>query len=581
VNGLEPLPEAMVESLAAAEGLPGDSSAQQGVEALQTHISHLFLTRERVYKLRKAVELSFLSFASRRARNADCLREVELNRRLAPEVYLGVAPILPRAGGGWQLGEPGEGLCDESGEPIATGGRAAEHCVVMRRLPDGRDALSMLEADRLEPHHIEVLAQRLVRFHREVHLGTPAPWSPDEWLARIEAPVETTFALAREAGEGVLDPGLLEAARGAMHAWVEAHRERLLRRREAGRAVDGHGDLHLAHVWYPDDTAPVVIDCIEFDPELRRIDVAAELAFFVMDAAYRGREDLGELLLARYAQASDDYDLYGVVDYHILHRALVRASVAAVASGETEVDSAQREAAALSAARHLEMVNERLERASRSLIVLTTGLSGTGKSTVATEAARLLGGVSIASDRVRKHQAGLRVSARAAAAPGEGLYTQDRTRAVYAGLLERADPVLRSGRPVVLDATYSLANQRDAVRGYAGGLGVPVLLLEVRCDEAVTLRRLEARLEDSERISDAGPGIYRSQKERYEPPDEWPEERRIVVDTGLEGWRGALQKVLREAEGESLGGLLESGRPRSEGAAGGPVHAPRGASRVR
>jgi aminoglycoside phosphotransferase family enzyme/predicted kinase len=550
MNGLEPLPQAMVESLAVAEGLPGDGSAEEGVEALQTHISHLFLTRERVYKLRKAVELSFLSFATRSERNVDCLREVELNRRLASEVYLGVAPVLPRAGGGWQLGEPGEALCDEGGEPVAAGGHAAEHCVVMRRLPEGRDALSMLEAGTLEPRHIEALAERLVRFHREVHLGTPAPWSPEEWLARIEAPVETTFALAREAGEGVLDVRRLEAARSAMHVWVEANRERLLRRRAAGRAVDGHGDLHLAHVWYPDDTAPVVIDCIEFDPELRRIDVAAELAFFVMDAAYRGREDLGELLLARYAEASDDYDLYGVVDYHILHRALVRASVAAVASGETEVESAQREAAARSAVRHLEMVSERLERPSRALIVLTTGLPGTGKSTVATEAARLLGDVSIASDRVRKHQAGLRASTRAAAAPGEGLYTRDRTRAVYAGLLERAEPVLRSGRPVVLDATYSLTGQRDAVRETAAGLGVPVLLLEVVCDEAVTLQRLEARLADPERISDAGPGIYRSQKERYEPPEEWPEERRIEVDTGLEGWRGALRKALRDVAGE-------------------------------
>jgi predicted kinase len=319
----------------------------------------------------------------------------------------------------------------------------------------------------------------------------------------------------------------------------------MLRRREAGRAVDGHGDLHLDHVWFPDDTGPpVIIDCIEFDAELRRIDVAAELAFFAMDAAYRGREDLGEHLLAHYAALSDDYELFGVVDYHILHRALVRASVAAVAAAESEIGDAQRSAALASARRHLDLVVGRLERPSRAVVLLTTGLPGSGKSTVASATARFLDGVVISSDRVRKHRAGLRATERADASPGKGLYTKEQTEAVYAGLLDRAEPVVASGRPVVLDATYSTAAQRAAVQARATRWQVPVLLMAVRCPETVTLERIEARSRDPERVSDAGPEVYRSQKARYEEPSDWPESERIDVDTSRGDWVAALEADL-------------------------------------
>lgn len=556
MSGVEALPEDLVASLqrpeALSTALAGGSppAAEEDVKLLQTHISHLFLTRDRVFKLRKAVRLPFLSFATREERNLDCLREVELNRRLAPDVYLGVAPVLRRETGGWMLGEPRETLSDEAGRPIGPDEPGAEHCVVMRRLPDGRDALSMLESGQLERRHVEALADRLVAFHRAADLGTPAPWSPEEWLARVERPVAETFTLARTKGGDVLESSTLDRAEDAMQRWLDDHRDAVVARRDAGRAVDGHGDLHLDHVWYPEEAGPpVVIDCIEFDAELRRIDVAGELAFFTMDAAYRGREDLGEHLLSSYASIADDYRLYDVVDYHVLHRALVRASVAAVACGEEEIDETQRARAAESARRHLEMVAERLDRPPRALIVSTTGLPGTGKSTVAAAAARALGGVVISSDRVRKHRAGLAPTERGDAEPETGLYTAEQTEAVYAGLLQRARPVLASGRPVVLDATYSRASQRAAVRAEAEAHGVAALLLDVRCAEATTLARIEARLRDPERVSDAGVEVYQRRKEAFESPSEWPPATRIPVDTARDDWPETLRAALERAAG--------------------------------
>jgi aminoglycoside phosphotransferase family enzyme/predicted kinase len=521
---------------------PHDASARAGVEVRQTHISHLFLTRDRVYKVRKAVDLPFLSFGERAARNADCEREISLNRRLAPDVYLGLAPILPDAANGFVVGPIGEKLATAPGahEP-------AEHCVVMRRLPTGRDALSLLEGGRLTGAQVDRLARLLARFHERVGLGRPSPWSDSTWLERIAAPTKASFQLARTAGGGLLDVRELEYLDVAMRRMRETGRDCFESRRAEGRAVDGHGDLHLDAVWFEtDDAEPVVIDCLEFDAELRRIDVAAELAFFAMDAAYRGRADLGERLLGRYAALTDDYALYGVVDYHILHRALVRAGVAALAATGPGIVERQRMAAADSARRHIAWMREWLERPTRTDVFLMTGLSGTGKSTVAAEVADMNGAVVVASDRVRKHLA------RKSRERPESLYSAAMTHNVYAGLLARAVPVLGSGRPVVLDATYALASHREAVRRACAAHGWRATLVDVRCDEATALDRIERRLADPDRISDADSDVHRAQRDHYQPADEWSVGESITVHTDRSDWRTSLRNDLERRSREDV-----------------------------
>lgn len=541
MTAVEALPEGLPEALGRPAAYPHDPSAQQGVEVRQTHISHLFLTRDRVYKLRKAVELSFLSFARLAERNADCLREVALNRRLAPDVYLGLAPVLADPDEGFVLGPVGESCVTPPGTS-----RPAEHCVVMRRLPADRNAKYLLEHGALRGEQVDRLAEVLARFHTRVRLGRPAPWSPEEWIERTAGPVTHSFSLARDAGRDVLDPALLDALEAALARRLECDRDRFVRRRDEGRAVEGHGDLHLDAVWFErDDTDPVAIDCLEFDAELRRIDAAAELAFFTMDAAYRGRADLGERLLRAYAVCADDYGLYDVVDYHILHRALVRGSVAAVATTEDEIDAGQRREAAESARRHIEWMRAWLAREDRAAVLLTCGLPGTGKSTVAAAAADAIGGVVIASDRVRKHLAGVPAESHPADAPGGALYSRQMNEAVYAGLLERARPVLASGRPVVLDATYSREADRHSVRALGAERGVPVRLLHVQCEESTTLARLRDRLDDPKRISDAGPEVYRAGREKFEPPLEWTDDESIRVETHLDAWQDTLRARLR------------------------------------
>lgn len=527
---IEPLPPELPAALEDASAYSEDPSAKAGVEALQTHISHVFLTGERVYKLRKAVRPGFLDFGTREVRNADCVREVALNRRLAPDVYLGLAPVWIEPSG-VQLGPLSEALA-----PVSPGTEVPEHCVVMRRLPEGRDALSLLARGRLESRHIDAIALSLARFHEEVRLGTPAPFSEREWLARVARRVEDAIPPL----EGGLD------LRAATRSFMAERAGRFEARRLAGRAVDAHGDLHLAHIWFEHEGAePIFIDCIEFSDDLRRIDAASEVAFLAMDLDYRGRRDLAERFLRRYARDSDDFDLYGVVDFFTSYRAAVRSLVAALAADESELPFDQRRAAAGSARRHLDLAARALQPRAPGRVVLTCGIVGTGKSSAAEVAADELAGVVVCSDRVRKHLFGVSPAEHSRSGVGEGIYTPESTERVYAGLLERAEPVIASGRVVILDATFSREEQRERARAFARARGIPYLIIETRCEESVSLERLARRERDGTDPSDAGPSFYRTSAARFEPVREVEGDEHLVLQTDRQDWRADLRAALR------------------------------------
>ena len=496
-----------------------DGAGPDTVQWIQTHISHVFLVGDRVYKLRKGVTLPFLDFGTRAERNADCVREVALNRRLAPDVYLGIVS-LHLENGSLEVGVPEDDALDPE----------REHAVLMRRLPEGRDALALLGEGRLAPRQLERVATRLARFHEEVGLGRPAPFSTEAWRERNVRPVLECVQPLDETQ--VLDPDRLARLEAIVHERVDALGPAFEARRLAGCAVDAHGDLHLDHVWFEtDDAAPLMVDCLEFDEALRRIDRASEVAFLAMDLAYRGRNDLAELFLSTYAAESDDYDLYCVVDYYAAYRALVRAKVAALASNQESVDPAQREAARDSALRHVDLAERLLGSRGEGALLLTCGTVGCGKSSVARARARSAGGVLLSSDRLRKRLAGLDVTDHGERDVDGGLYAPERREAVYEAMLERAERVVASGRVAILDASFTRRADRDRARAWAEERGVEARLVEIRCDPKIAHDRLVARERAGDDPSDAGPDFLATSIERFEAPDEWPAADREVVRT--------------------------------------------------
>lgn len=531
------LPERLVEDLAWSAAYPDDPTAGEGVETIQTHLSHLFLTPQRVVKLRKAVRLPFVDFSMRARRVADCHNEVALNRRLAPDVYLGVARVEERAGHfevreQW---EPELGHCHEL---------ECERVVVMRRLESGRDALSLLENGVLQASHLDAVAATLARFHARVGLGCPAPWTTDGWREHCLRPIQANLD---SLGETSLDDATVDAVRelcATTRERVDTMRDVLEVRRLEGRAVEGHGDVHLQHIWFERHAPePVLIDCVEFDPALRRIDSASEVAFLAMDLAYRGREELAAHFLRRYAAEVDDFGLFGVIDLYQSYRAAVRGKVAALAAVDPAVGPDQRKAARASAQRHVELALQMIQERPKGALVLVCGTVGVGKSTVAEALAERTGGAVISSDWTRKHMDGLCPDEHRAAETDRGIYSADKKDAVYSALLARSEAVVDSGRLAILDATFDRRVRRDRVRVWAAERGIDAALMRVDCDEALTRERLERRASKGTDASDAGPELLSVSRARFESPTEWPARDLYEVHTDCEADTRALDDL--------------------------------------
>ena len=531
--GIESLPDQLVDDLGAPEAYPDDPTASLGVETLQTHISHLFLTRARVVKLRKAVKLSFLDFSTRADRIADCHHEVALNRRLAPDVYLGVAPVQ-RVAGHFEVRERWESAPDSLAE-------LPESVVVMRRLETGRDALTLLQRGALLAHHMDVVAELLAGFHDRVGLGCPSPWEPDAWWEHCFRPAADTLATLQETQSSCVSGDAIEALWTATRDRFEELRPALEQRRREGRAVDGHGDVHLQHIWFEQGApGPVVIDCLEFDPRLRRVDVASEVAFLAMDLLYRGRSDLAARFLRKYATARDDFGLFRIVDAYQSYRAAVRGKVAAIATTDARIPQPQRTSAQESARRHLALATKLIRGHKTGTLVLVCGTVGVGKSTVAETLADRTGGVVVSSDRTRKRIEGIEATDHGDHAPDSGLYTPEKTDAVYRALLDRAEPVVASGRIAILDATFGRRVHRDQAQAWAARHKVNALLVEVRCPEDVVRERVGRRAERGSDPSDAGPEFVAISRSRFEAPTEWQSADRYETRTDREALEDSL-----------------------------------------
>lgn len=438
----------------------------------ETHSAVVCFVGDRAYKVKKPVDLGFLDFRQRDARRRVCHREVQLNRRLAPDVYLGVADVT---------GPDGE-LCD--------------HMVVMRRMPAER-RLSTLVRDGVDvDRDLWHLAHLLAAFHARAERGPAADEAAgaDATAARWARNTREMLSLG-----GVLDPDEVRAVDHLAQRYLTGRSPLFERRVAEGRACDGHGDLLAADVFCLPD-GPRVLDCLEFDTALRLGDGLADVAFLAMDLERLGRADLAERFLRAYREHADDAWPASLAHHHVAYRAQVRAKVAAIRATQGDAPSAAEAVHLLGLARrHLEAGAVRL--------VVVGGLPGTGKSTVADGVGDALGATVLRTDEVRKELADQAIDRPAAAAFGEGLYTAEHTAGTYGEVLRRAGVALGMGESVVLDASFTDDAWRDAARGLAAEAHADLTELRCRVDAEVAADRIRRRLAAGGGASDATPAI--------------------------------------------------------------------------
>lgn len=454
---------------------------------VETLISLIVFHGERAYKIKKPLQLDYLDFSTVEARERMCRREVELNRRLAPDVYLGVAEVR-----------------DPDGTPC-------EHVVVMRRMPDERRLSALVEAnDPGLDNALWDLARLLAAFHSRAERGPEV-----DALARagaVEARWADNFASMRPYAGSVFEPALLERAELLAHEFVDGRATLFEERIRGGHACDGHGDLQCADVFCLDD-GPRVLDCIEFEDSFRYGDVAEDVAFLLMDLERLGGARPALRFRRLYEEFAGEVFPPTLLHLYIAYRAQVRAKVAALRWDQDPSDDVRAEARGL-----LGLCLDHLEETSVRL-VLVGGLPGTGKSTLARGLAEALGCVLVRTDEVRD-----RLVPASGGAPelgyGEGPFAPAATDTVYRSVLEQARTALERGESCILDASWSSAAHRGLARELARLAGAETAELRCHVDAATASSRIRRRLAAGTDVSRATPAVAARMAVEADP---WPE----------------------------------------------------------
>lgn len=499
---------ALVRALSRPQAWPEPLPPEARVEVIETHISTVLLAGDGAIKLKKPLALGFLDFSTPALRRHFCTEELRINRRTAPALYRAVLPVtgtsaVPRLGGE---------------------GPVIDWVLWMRRFDNTQLYDRLARVGKLTAAHIDALAGVIADFHAGL------PPSPPEYGAS-----EVAASWARDNLQSLADAELSEGLPvptrehiRALAVWSDARLAALspllALRRAQGAVIEGHGDLHLGNI-VQYEGRPLLFDAIEFNPELRHLDRVSDIAFTFMDLLNHGLPRLAWRLLSRTLEYSGDYAGLPLLRWFAAYRALVRAKVALIRAHQA--DAAGPASTIAVAAKRIELAHA-LAHPEPPRLVMTSGLSGSGKSTVALALAEALGAVRIRSDAERKRLHGMAPTDRPA--DPAVLYNAQSTARTYRRLVDAAGAALDGGVSAVVDAAFLRRDERDAMRALARERRVPCTVVECTASEAVLAGRITHRLADRRDPSDADTQVLALQL-RVREPLKSDEGDRVVFDT--------------------------------------------------
>jgi aminoglycoside phosphotransferase family enzyme/predicted kinase len=458
----------------------------QSVDLIETHLSWILLTPMYAYKLKKPVHYSFVDFSSVEARKHFCEEELRLNRRFAPSIYLDVLPVrgsraAPRMGG------------VSSRAPI-------DHLIVMRRFAQSSLMRNLLIAGGLEPVWLDGLAKQLARLHAHAAASPSPAWGSPQRIVRSAADVLAALQMQHD------DP-----RHAQLSAWLDMQENTLqlpwAARQKGGSVRECHGDLHMGNVALIEGEL-LPFDCIEFDPGLRWIDVMSDVAFLTMDLKAHGRSDLAARFLDAWLQRSGDHAGLQVLHFYEVYRALVRAMTSGL--GKPSSGAAPSPDYLACAAEWVASPRD------NARLLITHGLSGSGKSTIASQLLRAAGAIRIRSDVERKRLFGLAPLERSTSL-GLDIYTAQATNDTFESLRQRARAALKAGYPVIVDAAFLQRDERRRFQALAAELQVPYSILDCQASPVTLRQRVMARAASGLDASEAGIEVLERQLASHQP----------------------------------------------------------------
>ena len=463
------------------------------VALVETHASWILLAGEVAYKLKKPITLPFLDYGTLARREACCRAELELNRRLAPDLYQEVVPI-----GGTEH------------DPRLGARPAIEWAVRMQRFDEAGRLDHVAARGELHPEQLAQLAATVHAFHAAA--ASAAPGSRFGTPAAVIGAARENFVELREL-LAAADQPLVER----LAVWTEEEfarrRADFVSRKSGNRIREGHGDLHLGNLALIGGRV-VPFDCIEFNDDFRWNDPASEVAFVWIDLLDHGKPGLAAWFLTAWMEASGDVAAMAVLPFYAVYRAVVRAKVAALRSRQESPADAERE---LAAARDYLALAMRIAAPQAPTLEITCGLSGSGKTTAST--ARLLASadgrlIRVRSDVERKRLFGLNPLDSSAAVPG-GIYGEEANRRTYGRLGALARTLLVAGWPVIVDAAFLRRSERLDFSALAAEAQVEFRILLAEAPVETLRQRLQARTGDA---SEATLAVLEHQIGWFEPP---------------------------------------------------------------
>ncbi len=479
-------------------------------EFIETHISWVFIAGDHVYKIKKPVDLGFLDYSSLEKRQRLCEEELRLNRRLAPSLYIDVVPVT----GSY------EAPCFGGDGPVI------DYAVHMHAFAQSAQWDRLLQHGELRNQDIDQLATRVAEFHSNIErAGVSAIYGDPVHV--VEPVVENFNQLHQHLHNRHLLTDIEKLETWSLQATSELQQIFSERKRD-GFVRECHGDMHLRNIaFFKDDI--VIFDGIEFNPNLRWIDVMSEVAFVCMDLADRGERGMAWRFLNTYLQITGDYAGLRVFRYYLVYRAMVRAKVAAIRLAQKDLDADERYTIQDELESYINLGLAYI-RSRNTPLIITRGVSASGKSTITQYLLEQLGAVRLRSDVERKRIHDIPLHLHGKEEWSRGLYSAEATEHTYTKVEELARVIFAAGYPVIIDAANLQREQRDRFRHLANELKIPFAILDITAHPETLLHRIAARTHD---VSDATCEVLQQQLANWTPLGADEKQYAIRVDSEM------------------------------------------------